>query len=69
MLAFDEPLYFSKIADLKRARLFCGFCLSVQGTIVLDGVTPVAVASLQEVGYLPVELAFSLGTNAMSGFT
>eukprot|EP00752_Nemacystus_decipiens_P002252 g2133.t1 len=39
-----------------------------QATIVLDGVPPAAVASLQEVGYLPVELAFSLGTDVASGF-
>lgn len=34
----------------------------------MDGVPPAAVASLQEVGYLPVELAFSLGTDTTSGF-
>lgn len=36
---------------------------------MLDGLPPAAIASLQEVGYLPVELAFSLGTDAMSGAT
>lgn len=48
-----------------RADLFDG---SFQGTIVLDGVPPAALAALQEVGYLPVELAFSLGTETTSGF-
>lgn len=37
-----------------------------QGTIVLDGVPPAAIASLQGAGYLPVDLAFSLGGEALS---
>lgn len=54
-----------KFVDLG-ARIFLFFFV-VQGTIVLDGIPPAAVASLQEVGYLPVELAFSLGPDTMSG--
>lgn len=34
---------------------------------MLDGVPPAAIRSLQLSGYLPVELAFSLGTDALSG--
>lgn len=62
-LVFSSKFYGPK----KRGVLFC-FAQFIQGTIVLDGVPPAAVASLQEVGYLPVELAFSLGTDTTSGF-
>lgn len=50
------------LPSVRTFRVFFG-----QGTIVLDGVPPAAVASLQGVGYLPVELAFSLGTDSSSG--
>lgn len=39
-----------------------------QGTIVLDGLPSAAIASLQGVGYLPVEVACSLGADALSGY-
>lgn len=57
-------LFFDSLIDLRNLGTSDRFG---QGTIVLDGVPPAAVASLQGVGYLPVELAFSLGTDQSSG--
>lgn len=51
---------------LETHRWFHVFAL--QQTIVLDGVPSAAISSLQGVGYLPVEVAFSLGTDALSNY-
>ncbi|CAM9143971.1 unnamed protein product [Scytosiphon promiscuus] len=40
-----------------------------QGTLVLDGVPVAAITYLQGIGYLPVELAFSLGAAKSSGLS
>lgn len=42
------------------------FDIDAQRSIVLDGVPPAAITTLQGAGYLPMDLAFSLGGGALS---
>lgn len=46
----------------------CFVFIAWKGIVVLDGVLSAAASSLQRVGYVLVEVAFSLGTDALSDY-